>query len=215
MKTAVLVGNRTLLSRGIISDLREKEYDTLAFWADVDAEDGKEVNPLYTDSLFDAAGTVKKTVDLLIVNLYRAFDCPKATVLDRIDYEALKQAYDYNSLGVIRAVNAFLPLLERGEGKRIAIITNRESSNNLTRETGGYGDHVGHAPLNMAVSQLFNGLRPEGYTFRMYVREAMDGYDPFAAEYITRNRSNDPDSCKHSDENRLILRDSTGCELPW
>ena len=215
MKTAVMVGNRTELSRGVVSDLKGMGYEVFAAWADADANDGYRVDVMSTDSMFDAAQKVHAPVDLLIVNIHGVFDDPKATILDKLDFEALKTAYEYNTLGVIRAINAFLPLLEQGNGKRIAVITNRESSNNATRECAAYGDHIAHAPLNMAINQLFNGLRPEGYTFRMYVRDSEDGYDPFAAEYFTRNRSNEVESYKHSDENRLVLRDSMNIEIPW
>ena len=208
MKNAVLVGNETKLNQGLILDLREAGYEVVSLFAE------KDLNPLSADSVFEAASG-EGPVDLLIINLHRTFDTPEKTILDELDFELLKTAYDYNTLGVLRVINAFLPLLEKGEGKRIAVITNRECSNNLTCGYSGFGDHIGHAPLNMAMNQLFNAFRPEGYTFRMYVRNAEDGYDPFAAEYITRNRSNEPESYKHSDENRLVLRDYMNIELPW
>lgn len=213
MKVCALVGNRTKLNCGLVADLQEMGYAVHTVWAE--AGEGLWADPLSTDAMFDAAGQLKEPIDLLIVNLYAAFDDPKATILDPMDYEALKKDYDYNTLGVIRAINAFLPLLEQGQGKRIAVITNKESSNYSTSGCDGYGDHVTHAPLNMAMNQLFNGFRPQGYTFRLYAREAQDGYDPFAAEYITRNRSCEVESYKHSDENRLVLRDAMNLEMPW
>ena len=215
MKTAALIGNRTALNLGIAADLKDMGYNVFSAWADEDAPDGRRVDPLKADSLIAAANAVGAPVDLLIVSLHRTFDDPKATILDKLDLEALKKAYEYNTLGAIRAINVFLPLLEQGEGKRIAVITNRESSNSATREACGFGDHMAHAPLNMAMSELFNGLRPKGYTFRMYVRDARDDYDPFAAEYITRGRSVDLGSPKHTDENRFVLRDSMNIEIPW
>ncbi|MBQ8953852.1 MAG: hypothetical protein IJ048_07020 [Clostridia bacterium] len=190
-------------------------FGVFAAWADDGAPDGCRIDPLDADSLFDAAGKVNEPVDLLVISLRGVFDDPRATILDRIDLDALKKAYDYNTLGVIRAINAFMPLLEEGQGRRVAVITNRESSNGATRGAAGFGDHVAHAPLNMAMNQLFNALRSEGYTFRMYVRGAEDGYDPFAAEYITRGRSNEAESDKHSDENRLVMRDAMNIEIPW
>ena len=208
MKNAVLIGNKTELNLGIAADLKEKGIAVRELWADLD------VDPLSADAMF-AAAKDGAPIDLLIVSLQKTFDDPALTIESPLDFEALKKAYDYNTLGVIRAINAFLPLLEKGEGKRIAVLTNRESSNNLTRENTRFGDHMAHAPLNMAMSQLFNGLRPEGYTFRLYVPENMDAYDPFAAEYILRNRSVDAESHRHSDEDRLVLRDAMNLELPW
>ena len=37
----------------------------------------------------------------------------------------------------------------------------------------------------------------------------------YAAEYFLRNRSYEIESYKHSDENRLVLRDAYARELPW
>lgn len=70
----------------------------------------------------------------------------------------------------------------------------------------------------MAMNQLFNGLRPKGYTFRMYCKDpaaAPEREGEYAVEYFTRNRSNEPKSYKHSDENRLVLRDWMNIEIPW
>jgi hypothetical protein len=76
--------------------------------------------------------------------------------------------------------------------------------------------------LNMAVSMLFNRLRPEGYTFRLYhpgwMRSYMGGSKNTEADlepeeaavpavtYFLRDRA---------DEDRLILRDWQGHEWPW
>ena len=37
----------------------------------------------------------------------------------------------------------------------------------------------------------------------------------YAVEYFTRNRSNEPESYTHSDENRLVRRDWMNIEIPW
>ena len=215
MKNAVIVGNDTAMNHGLVADLKEGGYSVYPAWVDHSHCGEYCADPLSADSMFQVAAHIHAPLDLLVININATFDDPKASILDAIDFEAIKKAYDYNTLGVIRVINAFLPLLEEGKGKRIAVITNRESSNNAANGYTAYGDHVAHAPLNMAMNQLFNGFRPEGYTFRMYVRSSQDGYDPFAAEYILRNRSNEPESYKHSDENRLVLRDSMNLEIPW
>ena len=43
----------------------------------------------------------------------------------------------------------------------------------------------------------------------------VDKAGEFAAEYFIRNRSNEPESYRHSDENRLVMRDWMGIEIPW
>ena len=179
------------------------------------------IDPLSQPSAKSAAAAVAANfphIDLLVVN----YDCctePSGwTILDTPDYAALQAAYDYNTLGPLRAIDAFLPLLSAGEGRRICCVTTADSSNNLTRGVDNYPAHVSTAPLNMAMNQLFNGLRPEGYTFRMYCKDpdaAPDKAGEYAVEYFTRNRSNEPESYKHSDENRLVLRDWMNIEIPW
>lgn len=74
------------------------------------------------------------------------------------------------------------------------------------------------APDYAAMNQLFNGLRPKGYTFRMYCKDPAttpERAGEYAVEYFTRNRSNEPEPYKHSDENRLVLRDWMNIEIPW
>ncbi len=180
-----------------------------------------ELDPLSQDSAKAAAKAVREQVeaiDLLVVNYDCCVEPDPKTILEQPDFQGLKAAYDYNSLGPLRAVQAFLPLLEKGEGKRICAVTSVESSNNAARGICDYPGHISKAPLNMAMNQLFNGLRPKGYTFRMYCKEtdaAPEQAGAFAVEYFTRNRSNEPESYKHSDENRLVLRDHMGIEIPW
>lgn len=180
-----------------------------------------EIDPMSQEPADKAAETVKArcgSIDMLAVN----YDCwpgpdPKS-ILDPPDYAGMLRAYEYNSIGPLRAIEAFLPLLKEGQGKRICAVTCSASSNNMTRTFTDFPGHVSKAPLNMALNQLFNGLRPEGFTFRVYCKDPEAGPDragEFAVEYFTRNRSNEPESYKHSDENRLVMRDWMGIEIPW
>ncbi len=175
-------------------------------------------DPLDHASMLQAAGQVNQPIDMLVVNIDGSFGNDAATILNFQDYAALIEGYEYNTVGPLRAIHAFLPLLEQGEGKRICVVTTKDSSNNLCRDIDGYGRHVTKAPLNNAIHQLFNGLRPEGYTFRMYCKDTgAVGNDAgaFAVEYFIRNRSFEPEDYKHSDENRLVLRDFMSIELPF
>ncbi|MDL2232969.1 SDR family NAD(P)-dependent oxidoreductase [Ruminococcaceae bacterium OttesenSCG-928-L11] len=158
---------------------------------------------------------VGEPVDMLIVNVDKAFDGEDATIEGDINYETLIAAYEYNCVGALRVVNTFMPLLEEGTGKRICIVTTKASSNFSCYDTAGFAAHVSRAPLNMACTQLFNGLRPKGYTFRLYCKDVENGNDGWAAEYFTRNRSYEPEDLKHSDEERIVLRDWMAREVPW
>ena len=71
------------------------------------------------------------------------------------------------------------------------------------------------AALNMMEKIAFNALRPEGFTFRNFVTDGpKTGMD--AKTYIQRDLSNLPeDDYIHSDENRLVRRDSLFREKSW
>ena len=99
------------------------------------------IDPLSDSSAKRAAAEVAKkhpAIDLLVVN----YDCctkPETrTILDAPDYAAMKAAYDYNTLGPLRAIEAFLPLLEAGQGRRICCVTTVQSSNNAARDCADY-----------------------------------------------------------------------------
>lgn len=158
---------------------------------------------------------VGEPVDLLIVNIDKEFGNKNATILDDMDYGSLMEAYDYNCLGPLRIINVFLPLLEKGEGKRICVVTSKESSNNQCDAADNFAAHISKAPLNMALTQLFGGLRPEGYTFRLYCKDQENGHDEWAMDYFLRDRSYEPEDLKHSDEERIVMRDWMAKEVPW
>jgi hypothetical protein len=162
-----------------------------------------------------ACKKVGVAVDMLLVNIDRDFGDAEATIEGETDYGALLTAYKYNCLGVLYAVNAFMPLLEKGELKRICVVTTKAASNNACFESADIYAHISRAPLNMAMTQLFNRLRPEGYSFRLYCKETVNGNDAWAVDYFTRARSYEPEDLKHSDEERLVIRDAYAREVPW
>jgi NAD(P)-dependent dehydrogenase (short-subunit alcohol dehydrogenase family) len=119
-------------------------------------------------------------------------------------------------------VEAFLPLVDRGGMKRLCFVSSEAGSIGNMRRTGLFGYTMSKAALNMAVKILFNSLRPEGYTFRVYhpgwVRSYMSGKKNMqatlepeeAAGYAIPFFLNDLE-----DEDRLHLVDYQGNEWPW
>ncbi len=226
-KTVVIAGAGDPAGARLAKDFLKKGYKVFAACltgqkpCQIEGAQPLEIDPLSQDSADRAAAAVReqcRTVDMLVLN----YDCcpvrDAKSILDHPDYDGMIHAYEYNSIGPLRAIEAFLPLLKEGEGKRICAVTSSAASNNCTRDFTDFPGHVSKAPLNMAMNQLFNGLRPEGFTFRMYCKDpeaAPDRAGEFAVEYFTRNRSNEPESYKHSDENRLVMRDWMGIEIPW
>jgi NAD(P)-dependent dehydrogenase (short-subunit alcohol dehydrogenase family) len=166
------------------------------------------------DLIKSAAAKIAAPVDMLVVNT--GYDTARDVLTEDgfTDTSAVLAAYRANTIAPLMLINGFLPLLERGKGKRICVVTLAASSINLC--SGQYlTDMMSRAPLNMAMTQLYNHLRPSGYTFRMYCRNPSDAPDKWAVDYFLRNRRYEPHDLKHSDEERIVLRDWTGTEVPW
>lgn len=226
-KTVVIVGAGDPVGARLVKDFLKRGYRVFAGYLagqqalEIEGVSNLTIDPFSQDSADEAAEAVKEQAggaDMLVLNYDCCMERDARTILERPDFAWMKSAYEYNTLGPLRAMEAFLPVLEAGEGKRVCVVTSADSSNNAARGIDDYPGHVSKAPLNMAMHQYFNDLRPKGYTFRMYCKDPRAGAEKvgeFAAEYFTRNRSNEPESYQHSDENRLVLRDWMGIEVPW
>ncbi|GHU88102.1 hypothetical protein FACS189476_04630 [Spirochaetia bacterium] len=132
-------------------------------------------------------------------------------------YDDLLQAYQSSALRLLETVSGALPRLEKGTGRRLCFVTGLSSSINLAGEIEGGPERIISAACNMAIKTLFNRLRPEGYTFRVYgVKNFNSGGEcPAIADYCVWNRSLEEESPVHSDENRLVMRDKSEKEYPW
>lgn len=153
-------------------------------------------------------------IDLLVHNIDYIPKDSERKITDGQNFDELKKAYDINALGPLRVTAALIELLDKGELKRICTVSSVDASINGSLETANYGHAMAKAALNMQMNILFNRLRPEGYTFRLYgLRGEDDGN--FIVEYFLRDRSFEPHDPKHSDENRIVMRDRFGREIPW
>ena len=176
-----------------------------------------------------AVGAMTDTVDVLINNAGITGgrgEIGEALVGEGLDYDAIRRAYNVNSLGPIRVVEAFLPLTRGGPDRpglrRLCFVSSEAGSIATSYRTNGFGYYMSKAAVNMAVKITFNRLRPEGYTFRLYhpgwVRGYMGGkkgthadLEPdVAAEYALPFVLGERD-----DEDRLVLIDNLGREWPF
>lgn len=131
------------------------------------------------------------------------------------NYGEMLQVMDENVNGAYNVFRKSLPLLYKGKEKRIAVITEERASINRTREKTDYAYLMSLASIHMMQKILFNRLRPEGFTFRNYAADKM-GKGMCAADYILGSLCyNEEDEYIHSDENRLVMRNSLLCEIPW
>lgn len=128
--------------------------------------------------------------------------------------DAMLEELVYMGQGIAGAVEACLPMMQSGM-KRIACITERESSIGHARETGNMARHMALAGLNLIGKELFNRLRPAGFTFRWYAADEVT-VPMRASEYILSSLAFHPDepAC-HNEEDRLVMRDGFLREIPW
>jgi NAD(P)-dependent dehydrogenase (short-subunit alcohol dehydrogenase family) len=170
-------------------------------------------------------------VDLLINNAGVISPASQRSIREPQDDDELHRLMDVNAYGPLRVVEAFLPLLDRGKLKRLCFISSEAGSIGRARRTSWYGYCMSKAALNMGVKIMFNHLRPEGYTFRLYhpgwMRTYMSGTKNPAADlepeeaaipalaYFLQELTPDARLPEPSGEDRLVMRDWQGKEWDW
>jgi NAD(P)-dependent dehydrogenase (short-subunit alcohol dehydrogenase family) len=181
------------------------------------------------ESVKAAAKAVEKEaeglgLDMLINNAAVAAKSFAARIRGGLDYADMLRVYDVNALGCLRATEAFLPLMEKGAGKRLCYVSSEAGSIGRSHRDSLYGYCMSKSALNMAVSILFNDLRKDGYTFRLYypgwIRSYMGGAKsdrgdmepdeaavPAAQYFLSENGA--------YDEDRLVMRDYLFQDWPW
>jgi len=205
----------------------------LSEWQELSALQGEypemlHLIPLDVSSMksINKAATLIKThtdhLDILINNAGVNALNLHATIHDGQDYEEMHRLYDINTLGALRVVEVFLPLLERGNSKRLCFISSEAASISRAERTSSFGYCMSKAALNMGVKILFNDLHPSGYTFRVYhpgwVRSYMHGEKNMEATFEPEEAATFALPIllgKKEDEDRLILIDYEGKEWPW
>ena len=178
----------------------------------------------------NVSGLVKH-VDVLINNAGVSSPTMRATIREPQDYDEMRRLFNVNTLGSLRMVEAFIPLLDQGEMKRLCFVSSEAGSIERAERESWFGYTMSKAALNMAVKTLFNNLRPAGYTFRLYhpgwMRTYMGGtkstrgdMEPeeaaeYALAYFLGDLDADPHDPHIDPENRLVLRDWLRREWPW
>lgn len=178
-----------------------------------------------SEAVYAAAKLVAQKTDrieLLINNAGVNSPSMLRSIREPQDYSEMHRLYDVNALGPLRMVEAFLPLTDRGSLKRLCFVSSEAGSIGRTQRTAWYAYTMSKAALNMGAHVLFNHLRPEGYTFRVYhpgwVRSYMAG---------VKNTQGDLEPEEAAvpalgyfleakiDEDQLVMRDWRGEEWPW
>jgi len=144
------------------------------------------------------------------------------SISDGLDYAEMQRVYDVNALGPLRVVESFLPLMAGSSLKRLCFVSSEAGSIERCTRTAWYGYCMSKAALNMAVKILYNHLRPEGFTFRLYhpgwMRSYMMGVKNMEAQFEPEEAAANALPfflTPMADEEQLALVDYEGNEWPW
>ena len=241
VKTALVTGAdrgfglfivRELAQRGwrVFAGRAMKDYDHL----DQLAKEYPEVHPIWLDvsktedieRARDEIGRVSGKLDLLASNaaLMRGEGASTVGGEAPIDYASLEHYFMVNSMAGILLVDRMLPLLEKGEMKRLYFTSSEISSIRLMTRTGEMRYAMTKTALNLGVRMLFNDLRPRGYTFRLYQPGGMTKVNQDWSYVRTVNTVDPAVSAANAvrqmltdrvDEDRLALVDYHGRELSF
>jgi NAD(P)-dependent dehydrogenase (short-subunit alcohol dehydrogenase family) len=108
------------------------------------------------------------SLDLLVCNAGINRSAHLNTIFDGLDEEDILEEFKVNALGVLRTIQHALPCLEKGNSKRIAVVSSEAGSIGASYRTGWFGYCMSKAAVNMAVKNLHNDLSPKGFVFRLY-----------------------------------------------
>jgi len=136
-----------------------------------------------------------------------------------LNEQVIRELYEANVLRPMAMLEAFMPLLENGEGKRLCFLTSAEASINETRGIDGLGYKMAKAGLHNFLQITRNVLAPKGYTIRAYDPMYHEVTAELAAEaalnYFTRRRGIEQGDAQRDDEGNIVFRDAYGRQHSW
>ncbi len=166
-------------------------------------------------------------VDLLINNAgVNNSQAAHKTLRQQPDYDEMQRLYNTNALGPLRVVESFLPLVDCSDQKRLCFVSSEAGSTTRSQRDAWYGYCMSKAALNMGVRNLFNLLRPDGYTFRLYhpgwMRTYIGGESKGTRAPTEPEQAAIPalahfleDYADPAAEDHLVMKDYKGEEWPW
>jgi len=143
-----------------------------------------------------------------------------------INEQVIQNLYEANVTRPMALLEAFMPLLEAGNGKRLCYLTSAEASINETRAVDGLGYKMAKAALHNFLQITRNALAPKGCTIRAFdpclagncprEQEVSASLSAQAAlNYFTRRRGMERDDPNRDDEGNLVFRDAWGRQHSW
>jgi len=136
-----------------------------------------------------------------------------------INDQVIRELYEANVIRPMAMLEAFMPLLENGEGKRLCFLTSAEASINETRDIDGLGYKMAKAGLHNFLQITRNVLAPKGCTIRAYDPMHHEVAAELSAEaalnYFTRRRGIEQGDPQRDDEGNIVFRDAYGRQHSW
>lgn len=175
----------------------------------------------------DLVGQHTSCVDLLINNAGINAIHRERNIRQPQDYDEIHRVYDTNSLGPLRVISAFLPLTDQSTMKRLCFVSSEAGSITRAHRSAWFAYCMSKAALNMGVRLLFNDLRPQGYTFRLYHPGGIRSYIGGSGVKGTRARQEPEEAAipalahfleeyaDASTEDQLVMKDHNGQAWPW
>jgi NAD(P)-dependent dehydrogenase (short-subunit alcohol dehydrogenase family) len=165
------------------------------------------------------------SLDMVIANAAHMEKVNCSIDVAPMDLQAPWDFFRINALGPVHMVEYLLPLLKKGDMKRLCVVSSEVACIMLMkyRAENSYPYPMSKSSMNMGVRLMFNLLYPQGFTFRLYhpgwmKRMQPDGslseveqYDPawiasHAAKYFEKPLG---------DEHRLVMYDYLDQEWPY
>jgi len=221
LKTALITGFKKEFDKLLAGVFSREGYKVYAIGSG--QADGITLLP---PELKDAAAALQKdagSIDIYIDVSDERSGLDNFNVRSGLNDEVMHELYDANVIRPMAMLEAFFPLLEAGETKRVCYLTSAEASINETRGTDGYGYKMAKAGFHNFLQITRNVLAPKGYTIRAYdpcLYEASAQLPASASaeaafNYFTRARGVERGDELRDDEKNLVFRDAYGRQHSW
>ncbi|HEY5587305.1 MAG TPA: SDR family NAD(P)-dependent oxidoreductase [Ruminiclostridium sp.] len=162
-------------------------------------------------------------IDVIISNAaYMGGESNNQQPMEDSYYVNIMRSFTTNSLGGLRLIETFLPMMKTGM-KRLCFVSSEVSSISMMKRAYGYGYCISKTALNMGVRILYNDLHKDGFTFRIYHPGWMrstrkDGSYDSIADFppgISAESAIPQFIGSRDDEDRLVMLDYMGNEWPY
>ena len=165
-------------------------------------------------------------VDAIVHNA-AVFGGGSGTFGEGYDFTRFSNPYFINSLGALRLVQSFLPLMQEGM-KRLCFISSESGVVSVSHRTEPSGYGMSKTAMNMGLRLMFNQLQPMGYTFRLFhpgwVRSPKIERDGQVMEPLRHGKFEPNESAASAVEqfiesrdweDRMVLIDNEGAAWPF